>query len=82
MWYCPPDGQRMGRLDPVFKADLPIREAQIIQASLEHIRVRFVPAPEYADRDGHCAAPARPGRGYGDRVGAGRSHPHSASGKF
>ncbi len=46
------DGRRVGRLDPVFKADLPIREAQIIQESLERIRVRFVPASEYTNRDG------------------------------
>jgi phenylacetate-CoA ligase len=39
------DGRRIGRLDPVFKADLPIREAQIIQERLDHIRVRYIPAP-------------------------------------
>ena len=38
------EGRRIGRLDPVFKADLPIREAQIIQESLERIRVLYVPA--------------------------------------
>jgi phenylacetate-CoA ligase len=41
------DGRRVGRLDPVFKADLPIYEAQIIQESLGQIRVRYVPAPGY-----------------------------------
>jgi phenylacetate-CoA ligase len=40
-----PDGRRIGRLDPTFKADMPIREAQIIQESLHRVRVRFVPAP-------------------------------------
>jgi phenylacetate-CoA ligase len=39
------DGRRIGRLDPVFKADLPVREAQIVQESLMRIRVRYVPAP-------------------------------------
>jgi len=39
------DGRRIGRLDPVFKADLPIREAQIIQESLVHVVVRYVSAP-------------------------------------
>jgi phenylacetate-CoA ligase len=39
------DGRRIGRLDPVFKADLPIREAQIIQETLERVLVRYVPAP-------------------------------------
>lgn len=47
------DGRRIGRLDPVFKAHLPIREAQIIQETLEQVRVRYVPA------DGFNAADAR-----------------------
>jgi len=38
------DGRRVGRLDPVFKADLPILEAQIVQESLDRVRVRYVPA--------------------------------------
>jgi len=37
------DGRRIGRLDPVFKVRLPIREAQIIQESLSKIRVLVVP---------------------------------------
>lgn len=41
------DGRRIGRLDPVFKNDLPILEAQIIQKSLKEILVRYVPAPEF-----------------------------------
>ena len=45
-----PDGRRVGRLDTVFKADLSIREAQVIQESLEKIRLRVVPAPGY-DRE-------------------------------
>jgi phenylacetate-CoA ligase len=32
-------------LDTVFKADLPLREAQIIQDNPEHIVVRYVPIP-------------------------------------
>ncbi len=38
------DGRRIGRLDPVFKNDLPVIEAQIIQASLKEIIVKYVPA--------------------------------------
>lgn len=38
------DGRAIGRLDPIFKADLPIVEAQIVQESLEHIRVIYVPS--------------------------------------
>ena len=37
------DGRAMGRLDPVFKARLPIREAQIVQETLDRVRVRLCP---------------------------------------
>jgi phenylacetate-CoA ligase len=46
------DGRQVGRLDPIFKADLPIREAQIIQETLDRVRVRFVPAPGYRAEHG------------------------------
>jgi phenylacetate-CoA ligase len=36
------DGRRVGRLDTVFKSDLPIREAQIIQEAVDHLRIRYV----------------------------------------
>lgn len=41
------DGRRVGRLDPVFKNDLPIIEAQIIQNSLKEINVKYVPAENF-----------------------------------
>lgn len=41
------DGRRIGRLDPVFKSDFAIREAQIIQDHLDHLTVRVVAAPGY-----------------------------------
>jgi len=41
------DGRRIGRLDPVFKSELPIREAQIIQETLDRVRVRYVPTGEF-----------------------------------
>lgn len=44
-----PDGRRIGRLDPVFKSQLPVREAQVIQESLGSIRVRYVPAPNFSE---------------------------------
>jgi phenylacetate-CoA ligase len=50
------DGRRIGRLDPVFKADLPVREAQIIQESLDRVRVRVVPAPEFTPKAGKAIA--------------------------
>lgn len=37
------DGRAIGRLDPVFKSILPVREAQIIQETLNTVRVRYVP---------------------------------------
>lgn len=78
------DGRRVGRLDPVFKKDLPIREAQIIQESLSHIRVRVVPAAGYAERDQDSIA-----QRLRDRVGDMEISfeqveriPRSANGKF
>ena len=46
------DGRRIGRLDPVFKTDVPIRAAQIVQESLDDIRLRVVPAPGYTTEHG------------------------------
>jgi phenylacetate-CoA ligase len=40
------DGRRVYWLNPVFYG-LPVREAQIIQETLETVRVRYVPAPEF-----------------------------------
>jgi phenylacetate-CoA ligase len=36
------DGRCVGRF-PIFRADLPIREAQIIQEALNRVRIRYVP---------------------------------------
>lgn len=44
---CTVDGRRIGRLDPLFKGDLPIHEAQIIQDALDCIRVRYVPTADF-----------------------------------
>lgn len=44
-----PGGRRIGRLDPVFKGDLPIREAQIVQLEIDRILVRVVPTPGWND---------------------------------
>jgi len=45
------DGRRIGRLDPVFKADLCIQEAQIIQENMNHIRVLIIPGSGYSNHD-------------------------------
>ena len=50
------DGREVGRLDPVFKGDLPVHEVQLIQESLESIRVRYVPAPGFSSASAHSIA--------------------------
>src|SRR5262249_25335880 len=45
------DGRVLGRLDPVFKGNLPIRAAQIIQETLGRVRIRYVPGADFT-RDG------------------------------
>jgi phenylacetate-CoA ligase len=37
----------IGRLDPIFKDDFPIQEAQIIQEALDCVRVRYVPTRDF-----------------------------------
>jgi phenylacetate-CoA ligase len=44
-----PDGRRVGRLDPVFKGDLALWEAQIVQEAPDRLRVRYVPAPGFSE---------------------------------
>ncbi len=46
------DGRRIGRLDPVFKGDLGIKEAQIIQETIERITVKVVPSKNYTNERG------------------------------
>jgi phenylacetate-CoA ligase len=46
------DGRRIGRLDPVFKTNIPIREAQIIQEAIDLLRVRYVPTKDFTAEDG------------------------------
>jgi phenylacetate-CoA ligase len=45
------DGRQIGRLDPVFKADLPVREVQVIQEALDRLLVRIVPAEGFTGAD-------------------------------
>jgi phenylacetate-CoA ligase len=46
------DGRRIGRLDTVFKTQLPVREVQIIQEALGVIRVRYVPTADFTSAVG------------------------------
>ena len=45
------DGRRIGRLDPIFKTDLHILEAQIIQEEIQKFLIVIVPAPEWGEVD-------------------------------
>jgi phenylacetate-CoA ligase len=78
------DGRKIGRLDPVFKAHLPIREAQVVQESLTEIRVCFVPTEGYTPTAGETLAEELrrrlgPVRVILDRVS---EIPRAAGGKF
>lgn len=42
------DGRTIGRLDPVFKREMPLLETQIIQDEIDRLTVRFVRAPGYS----------------------------------
>ncbi len=46
-----PDGRRLGRLDPLFKADLPLVEAQVEQVAPDRLLIRLVPARPLTDDD-------------------------------
>jgi phenylacetate-CoA ligase len=43
------DGRRLAQLNAIFKTQLPVREAQLVQERLDRVRVRYVPAPEFND---------------------------------
>lgn len=46
-----PEGRRVGRLDPIFKAIEGIHEARIVQDERDHIRVELVPRPVISDAE-------------------------------
>lgn len=50
------DGRAVGRLDPVFKSRLPLLEAQIVQETLDRVRVKLVPADGWSPADGASLA--------------------------
>lgn len=58
------DGRPVGRLDPVFKSGLRVAEAQIIQESLDLIRVQVVPTGGFGQADGRAIQ-----RGLCERLG-------------
>ena len=44
------NGQEVGRMDPVFKAELPVLEAQIVQKEIGIILLRYVPAEGFGQQ--------------------------------
>jgi phenylacetate-CoA ligase len=61
-----PDGRRIGRMDHVFKDALAVREAQIVQPSIDRIVIRLVPRPEFDEASRRALA-----REIRDRLGDG-----------
>lgn len=45
------DGRRVGRLDPVFKGLISIKEAQIIQEDYDNVTLKIVPGKNYNEND-------------------------------
>lgn len=79
------DGRTVGRLDPVFKGDLPMREAQIIQRNNRSIQILIVPDAGFEPR--HEAElvrelHARLGKGLPVTVSRVREIPRTSGGKF
>jgi phenylacetate-CoA ligase len=60
-----PDGRPVGRMDPMFKGELPLRESQIIQEALDRIRIRYVPESGFNADHGRILV-----HGVRDRMGA------------
>jgi phenylacetate-CoA ligase len=78
------EGRPIGRLDPVFKGGIQIREAQIVQESLMSIRVRYVPADGFTASDADDIASRLRAR-MGDvtvRLEPVAAIPRGANGKF
>ena len=78
------DGRPVGRLDPVFKAGLRVAEAQIIQESVDLVRVQVVPTSGFGQADGKAIQ-----RGLCERLGEVvvvvepvRAIPRTSNGKF
>ena len=79
-----PDGRRIGRLDPVFKAHFPIREAQLVQETLERMRVGYIPGSgvECGGGGGDHGSDPQPHGGGGGAFRACRADPASRKRKI
>lgn len=49
-----PEGNYVGRLDPIFKGLSTVKSAQIVQNKIDQIIVNLVPADDYAENDGQA----------------------------
>jgi phenylacetate-CoA ligase len=77
-------GSRVGRLDPVLKGDLPVKEVQFVQKTLDSIVVNLVPALGY-DQSAAATITSRLQQRMGDievLINAVDLIPRSANGKF
>ncbi|MDQ8161002.1 MAG: hypothetical protein P3C10_00290 [Gemmatimonadota bacterium] len=46
-----PDGRRVGRIDPIFKAVTSLHEARVVQTALDHVRLELVVGTGFRDAD-------------------------------
>ena len=46
-----PEGRRVGRLDPIFKGGLNIKETQIIQTAPDELKLRIIPGNGHSESD-------------------------------
>ncbi len=46
-----PEGKLVGRLDPIFKGDFHIKEAQVIQESIERIKILYTPLLGFTEQE-------------------------------
>jgi phenylacetate-CoA ligase len=80
-----PDGRWVGRLDHIFKDQLDIAEAQILQEGIDSIEVRVVPRTTFDERAEHALRKeirARLGDEIGIDVRRVEEIPREANGKF
>ncbi|MFQ5418076.1 MAG: hypothetical protein ACE5FL_13680 [Myxococcota bacterium] len=80
-----PDGRLIGRLDHVFKEQLDVAEAQILQDTDESIDVLVIPRPTYSEASGRLLLKeirSRLGHEIGIRVHLVDSIPREPNGKF
>ncbi len=79
-----PEGRRIGRMDPILKGNIPIRELQFVQDRLDSLRVQYVPSAGFQASDEEALA-VRIGTYVGNlrlEMQAVGAIPRGANGKF